>query len=89
MPDLSDKKHDFISAEVAAAEKVIDAINEFDTLRREWDAQNYAVTITDEDIAGENAHVSAAALAAGFVTLDALKTVLAAGHWTNLYALKK
>jgi len=89
MPDLDGKKNNFITREVTTAENLINAVNEFDALRREWDAQGYSASITDEDIQGDNAHVSAAQLAAGFTTLEALKAVLAAGHWTNLYNLKK
>lgn len=87
MANLDNKVSNFVTREVAAAQALIDAFDQWAELRKEWDAQNLASIITDEMITGANDHVAAADLAAGFYSLSALEAVMAAGHATNLYKL--
>jgi hypothetical protein len=87
MPVLDAKIANFVSREVSAAQALIDAFDAWDELRKEWDAQGLSALITDDHLTGGNAHVSAADLANAFSSIDALESVLAAGHATNLYKL--
>lgn len=87
MSDVSAKKVNFANREVQAASALIDALEDLHALRAEWDALGYASAIEDTDLTGPVAHIAAADLAAAFTTLEALDTLLAAGHYTNLYKL--
>lgn len=68
-PDLSGKKSNFVSREVAAAQDFIDALNKWRTLQREWTEQDYTTTITQDDLLGENAHITPGDLEAAFTTM--------------------
>ena len=56
-------------------------------LRKDWDA-GYSTWITEADFAGMEG-ITKADITAMFVTLDALNTLFAAGHRTNILKVKK
>lgn len=88
-PDHSAKILNFATREVDATTSLINAVNELNLLRQEWDARNYVNLITDDHLIGDIAHLAATDLVGVFVTLDALNGVLENGHWANLYAVTK
>jgi len=63
MPDLSAKKANYVSREVAACKRLIDAVNELVLLQAEYENNGYASgapnAITDDDCTGSNAHMDA------------------------------
>lgn len=90
--NLQDKKLNFASREVQAAAQLLEALEAWRNLRKEWDASSYGTVIEDEDIPANSAvaHVDADKLTAGFVTADAIEGLLAANgnaHYGNLFAL--
>lgn len=70
------------------AAQLIDGVDKLQALKREWDALGYSAAIIESGIIGDNAGVTGADIAAVYVTLDALNTLLAQGHATNLYRAK-
>lgn len=87
MASALNKKQNFVTREVEAAKALIEALNNWNDLQTEWFAQNYGVEIIDADLQGDNEHLVAANLSAGFTTYGELKSLMEAGHWTNLYTL--
>lgn len=88
MADTSNKKLNFVMREIATAQQLIEVLNNWRDLRREWDNAAYAGTITDDDLTADSVkHVAAADLGAAFYTLELIETALGSGALTNLYRL--
>jgi len=84
---MSDKKNNFITRQVQQTSAFLTAYQELLELRDEWDALGYNTEISDDDIAGDNSHVTAAMLADAFTSLAAIKSLMDTGHKTNLFRL--
>lgn len=85
---LKDKHANFIGALISADNALIAAFEDLRRLRREWDSLSLSTTLPDEDIPGNLAHVTVSDLAQVFFTVEALESVLDAGHAANLYKVK-
>jgi hypothetical protein len=80
------RENDYIGEARAAAREVWDGISKLKALQREYNALDYGTTL--DTGAGDNAGITAAQVGAVvFDTANALETVLAAGHATNLAKL--
>ena len=80
---------DFISNSRAASGALITAIDQLRALRKSSDALNLAETLVPDDFAGNTDVDTADVMAVIGTTLDAIETLLAQGHATNLYNLMR
>ena len=90
MADLAGKKSNFITRYRTNVDKLLDFINELKEQRTEWDSQGYSSAIVDADFTGDNNHLTAANLASGVTSIQAITDLLAASgnaHYTNLYRI--
>lgn len=74
--NLLAKKSNFVSREVQAAQDFISALNRWRALEREWVNQDYTNSITQEDLIGDNAHLTPEILEAAFTTMNDIATRL-------------
>lgn len=79
---------DHITRVRACARKLVDAVEELDNLRSEWDALDLGNVLTDEHFIGENEGLTTAQIASVYTTHGAFKSLFAHGHATNLYKVK-
>lgn len=86
---LQDKKLNYVTRLIEADEALIDVLDSLQALRREWDANGYSTTITDDDLTGDVDHVSAAMLGSFFYSVSEVLALLNAGHNANLYGLTR
>lgn len=81
---MTARHEDYVTTVRARARALWEAYVDLLGLQSEWNAQDYANTL-DLDPTGENGHLSATEVgAAVFDTPNALKTLMDAGHATNL-----
>ncbi len=85
----SAQKSDHISRVRSAVDTILAGQDALIALRREWDALNLGSELTDEDFACENAGLTPANIASVYTTLEAIKTLMDAGHGTNLYTVSR
>lgn len=79
------RQADYVTEVRIATRKLWGALNDLKMLQREWTALDYMNTLSEDAFQGENAGLDASAIAAiVFTTTDALLTLLAAAHDTNL-----
>jgi hypothetical protein len=80
------RHQDFITAARIATRKVWEGINELRSMQKEWNGKDYGTTLPAGT--GMNDGVTKAEVGAVvFDTVDAVDTLLAAGHATNLSKL--
>ncbi len=80
------REQEYIAQARAANRKIWDGINELKALQPEWNALDYGTTL--DEGSGENAGITAAEVGAVvFDTANALTTLLAGGHATNMAKL--
>lgn len=74
---------------VGEAEALLAAIAEIEELRKQWDAGGGGAAFQEGDFAPETdiSHLTPARLADALTSIDAVRSVLAAGHYTNLYRI--
>lgn len=84
---LSAKHSNFASRLVVQVSAFLEQYQELQQMRAEYDALGYITALTQEDLAGENAHLTPQIIADAFSSLAALKAVMDAGHATNLYRI--
>lgn len=72
MKDETGKKSTFVSRQVLAAQAFIDATDEWRGLTLEFTQLDYVNTITEDDLAGANTHLSPADVAAAFGSMTEL-----------------
>lgn len=89
MADVTDKQINFVTDVINTAQAITDAVSHALELRREYDKQNYGITLEPDAFTGENQHASIGNVSDFFFTLQQIETLLESGHWTNLYNLKK
>jgi hypothetical protein len=83
---MAQREQEYIAAARAANRKIWDGINELKALQVEWNALDYATTL--DEGTGENAGVTAVEVGAVvFDTANAMSTLLAGGHATNMAKL--
>lgn len=83
----SDPNSDFITKSREDAGAFLEAISRLRERAHSWNAL-YNAIIVQENFTGENASKTLSQLQALFTTLAAFETLLAAGHETNLEAIK-
>ncbi len=72
-----------------AVTKLLAAMDELRANRAEWDALGMSPEAVDEAMAGENADVTGAQVAAAYTSTEALNALLVGqGHATNFYRVK-
>lgn len=89
MATLDDKQRNFVSRTIEAVDQFMQAYEELQEVRSEYDALDYGNTLTAAAFAGENQHVDLADVAAVIVSQVAIETVLATGHRTNLLKVRR
>ena len=74
---------------VAETETLLAAVANIEELRKQWDAGGGGAVFQEGDFAPETdiSHLTAGRLADALTSIDALRAVLAAGHYTNLYRI--
>jgi len=72
----------------ANATRLMDTIKALQGLRKDWDYLGLSSALKDADFTGTNEGLTAAQIAGVYTTLAAIETLLAAGHGTNLTAVK-
>ncbi len=83
---MVDVINDFASKESKFVDMLVTAIDELRELKMEYDVRGLNSIITDDDLTGDNAHITAAALADVFNTLAVITTAIdTTGHLGNLY----
>ncbi len=81
-------RSDHITRTRQAATFLLDALDDLRALRVAWDA-GHGTWITEEDFEGANDGLIKADISAvSSTTLDALETLLATGHGTNLEKIR-
>lgn len=86
---MAQRQSDWISLTRQEATALIDTVDRLTALRQEWDGLDYLNTLTDEDFAGTNTDVTIDEMAAVIgTTLDAIRALLAQGHYTNLATVR-
>lgn len=90
MPDLSAKKANYVSREVAAAKRLIDAVNDLMLLQQEYENNGYASgapnAITDDDCVGSNAHMDAALVANVLTSAQAVAGFMVSNYHDDVIA---
>ena len=81
-------KLQFVIATVRTVNNLIDSIDQFKALSAEWSAMGYSKALTDEDINTPDLP-SKDDINGAFETLDAINALLAQGHATNLYRVRR
>ena len=81
---------DHVSEQRQAVTAFLDSVNRLRAGLVEWNALGLDAEAVDGIITGEDAGIGGADVAAVYVTLGAIETLLApaAGHATNLYKVK-
>jgi len=80
--------YDFIRNTRTQTNALIDAIEELDALKAEWDAVDMGNQLDAEHFISNDTGLAPADITAVFTTLAAIKALLAEGHATNLYKVK-
>lgn len=80
--------YDFIRNTRTQANALIDAIEELDALKAEWDARGMSTELEAEHFINNDAGLTPEDIAAIFTSHAAIKALLATGHATNLYKVK-
>ncbi len=82
------QKIEHINSVRSNATRLMDTIKALQGLRKDWDYLGLSSAIEAEDFTGTNEGLTPAQIAAVYTTLEAIETLLAAGHGTNLTAVK-
>lgn len=83
------QKTNFITNVRIQASKLLDSIEEMNSLKDEWDALMNS-EIEDGDFLGSNSGLVTVEIANVIgTTLTTINTALASGHFTNLYKVKQ
>lgn len=81
------RQSDYVTTVRNATKQLWEALNTLKGAQREWVALDYASNLT-EGFEGENANLTVTDISnVVFTTTDALETLLASGHATNLAKL--
>ena len=92
MPDYSAKKNAYVSRLVNRTVALIEALDELDGLRKEWDEVGFGVEgeegITDEDLVGAFPALETLDLSNMMNTIDAFGALRTQGHGSNMQALR-
>ena len=83
---MSVRHQNYITEARQAAKKVWDGISELQSLQGEWNALDYGTTLAD-GVDQNDGYTGSEVGAAVFATSDALETLMANGHGTNLASL--
>ncbi len=89
MATLDSKHANFTSRLIEVTDNFMQAYEELEEVRSEYDALDYGNTLTAAAFAGENQHVDLADVVAVMVSQAAIETTLAAGHRTNLLKVRR
>jgi len=93
--DLSAKKSNYVSGLVGHVSSLLDAIDDLISDRTAYDAlgmapgSGSAYEISQDDLAGSNAHLTPQEIADAHSSLTTLKALLVQGHLTNLNKLRR
>jgi hypothetical protein len=80
---------DFVTLVRQESVAVLDAIDNLNALRKEYDQLDYSNTLGNDAFVGSNADVTKAELMSVIgTTLDSLNALMAAGHGTNLQRMR-
>lgn len=82
------QKIDHVNQVRANATRLMDTIKVLQGLRKDWDYLGLSSALQPEDFTGTNEGLTPSQIAAVYTTLSAIETLLAAGHGTNLTAVK-
>lgn len=64
MADLTAKQINFVSRAIAICDELLEAVDDLDDLRREWDELGYSSSFSTGSFVGDNAHLELSNLAA-------------------------
>jgi len=90
--DMKQKKSAYINRLVQRTSDVLDALDAFTPLRKEWDELAYSdgpEAIIDEDLETEFPHLNKAKIIGLMTTIDALAFLRTQGHGTNLQNIRR
>jgi len=82
------QKIEHIGAVRVTATRLMDTIKVLEGLRKDWDYMGLSGALEAGDFTGTNEGLTPAQIEAVYTTLSAIETLLAAGHGTNLTAVK-
>lgn len=92
MADFAAKKNAYVSRLVNRTVALIEALDELDGLRKEWDEVGFGAdgeeAITDEDLVGNFPALETLDLSNMMNTIDAYDTLRTQGHGSNMQALR-
>lgn len=80
--------YDFIRNARTQTNALLDAIEELDALKAEWDARGMSEELLPEHFISNDIGLAPADITAVFTSLAAIKALMATGHATNLYKVK-
>jgi len=74
---------------VTEIEALLAAVANIEELRKQWDAGGGGAAFVEGDFGPDNdiSHLTGTRLADALTSIDALRAVLSAGHYTNLYRI--
>lgn len=88
---MGHRKSDFISLYRMHISKFLEAWNELESLKKEYDALDYSTTLDQEtDFVGENAEITKADFVAAVGSIATIgATITGDFHHTNLYKVRE
>jgi len=95
--NLSSKKSNFVSYCKNATTQFLDSYEKLKAFRQEWTSEGYSGAISQDDINGDNAHITPGILGNLMNTFDVIESLINSntpiisgnvGYLTNLYNMK-
>ena len=89
MAVLDNKQRNFVSRTIEAVDSFMQAYEELQEIRTEYDALDYGNTLTAAAFAGENQHVDLVDVVAVITSQTNIETTMAAGNRTNFLKVRR
>lgn len=87
--DLTSKQQNFVSRTISASDALLEAANELQSLKREFQELDYASSMDATTFVGDIVHVDLPALAALATTVDAVTALMDSGHRATLLRMRR